>query len=139
MKQIVILGSTGSIGTQALDVVRSFPEAFKVKGLSGFSNMILLAKQANEFQPSFLVVPTDDARKTLMALLVYSPTIFVGDSGLLELVDVGMDILLVAIVGTTAALSPVVTAIPKVKHIAIANKEVIGCGRFNYYGFSSVA
>ena len=124
MKQIVILGSTGSIGTQALDVVRSFPEAFKVKGLSGFSNMILLAKQANEFQPSFLVVPTDDARKALMAHLAYSPTIFVGDSGLLELVDVGMDILLVAIVGT-AALAPVVTAIPKVKHIAIANKEVL--------------
>ena len=87
--------------------------------------MVLLAKQANEFQPSFLVVQPMMHVKALMALLVYSPTIFVGDSGLLELVDVGMDILLVVIVGT-ACLSPVVTAIPKVKHIAIAKKRGVG-------------
>ena len=124
MKQLVILGSTGSIGTQALDVIRAFPDFFELKGISGFSNMDLLAKQVNEFKPSYVAVSTDNKRRELQDQLAYSPTIFVGDSGLLELVDVGMDMLLVAIVGT-AALSPVVAAISKVKHIAIANKEVL--------------
>ena len=78
----------------------------------------------NESKPSYVAVSTDNKRRELQDQLAYSPTIFVGDSGLLELVDVGMDMLLVAIVGT-AALSPVVAAISKVKHIAIANKEVL--------------
>ena len=121
MKQLVILGSTGSIGTQALDVIRAFPDFFELKGISGFSNMDLLAKQVNEFKPSYVAVSTDNKRRELQDQLAYSPTIFVGDSGLLELVDVGMDMLLVAIVGQRHC--PGVAAISKVKHIAIANKK----------------
>ena len=123
MKSLVILGSTGSIGTQALDVIRHVP-GYRLTGLSGFSNMALLAEQANEFMPPYLAVPSDDKRTELMGMLHYSPTIFVEDTGLIELVTVPMSILLVAIVGT-AALPPMVEAIPRVPHIAIANKEVL--------------
>jgi 1-deoxy-D-xylulose-5-phosphate reductoisomerase len=104
VKTLVILGSTGSIGTQALDVIRHVP-GVELTGLSGFSNMALLAEQANEFTPPYLAVPSDEKRTELMGMLHYSPTVFVGDDGLIELVTVPMAILLVAIVGT-AALSP---------------------------------
>jgi 1-deoxy-D-xylulose-5-phosphate reductoisomerase len=123
-KALVILGVTGSIGTQALDILREFPEKFQLKGMSGHSNVALLSAIANEFTPSYIAVSSNKNRQDLMAELTYSPTIFVGDAGLIELMDVGMDQLLVAIVGT-AALPPVVAAIPKVGHIAIANKEVL--------------
>ena len=121
-KNIVILGSTGSIGTQALDVIRAFPKNFKLMGITGHSNMKLLSDQANEFKPPFLVVPSETKKNELN--LLYSPTIFIGDEGLLNLVTQPMHILLVAVVGT-AALAPVVSAIPHVSHIAIANKEVL--------------
>jgi 1-deoxy-D-xylulose-5-phosphate reductoisomerase len=123
MKRVVILGATGSIGTQALDVIRHVP-GLQLTGVSGFSNMALLAQQANEFRPQYLAVPSQQKRIELMSFLTYSPTIFIEHQGLIDLVNVPMDILLVAIVGT-AALPPMVAAIPKVPHIAIANKEVL--------------
>ena len=123
-RSVIILGSTGSIGTQALDVARAFPDEFKITGLTGHSNVQLLAKQANEFFPAYLVVPTEQKKQEISSLLTYEPAILVGDKGLIELMAIPMDILLVAIVGT-AALPPVVAAIPKVSHIAIANKEVL--------------
>ena len=123
-QSLIILGSTGSIGTQALDVIRAFPEYFDVLGLTGHQNIQLLAKQAIEFTPPYLVVPTEDKKNELASLLSYVPDILVGDRGLTELMTFPMDILLVAIVGT-AALPPVVKAIPNVSHIAIANKEVL--------------
>lgn len=123
-RSLVILGSTGSIGTQALDVVRAFPKAFHVQGLTGHHNIQRLAHQANEFKPSYLVVPSEEKKSELLPLLTYVPDILVGETGLVQLMDVPMDMLLVAIVGT-AALPPVVAAIPKVPHIAIANKEVL--------------
>ena len=123
-RQLIILGVTGSIGTQALDVVRAFPTEFALKGISGYSNLSLLAEIATEFKPPFIAVPTEKNRSDLQSLINYDPEILVGDVGLIELVNVEMDQLLVAIVGT-AALAPVVAAIPKVNHIAIANKEVL--------------
>lgn len=123
-RSVVILGSTGSIGTQALDVARAFPDLFHIQGLTGHNNVQLLAEQANEFKPSTLVVPSDKKKTELLSHLTYAPEVLVGESGLVELMDVPMDMLLVAIVGT-AALPPVVAAIPKVSHIAIANKEVL--------------
>jgi 1-deoxy-D-xylulose-5-phosphate reductoisomerase len=123
-RAVVILGSTGSIGTQALDVIQAFPDQFVLKGISGFSNITLLAKQANQFRPAAIVVSTEAQKQDIQQDLDYSPDILVGDTGLCELMHVDMDILLVAIVGT-AALPPVVAAIPRVSHIALANKEVL--------------
>ena len=76
------------------------------------------------FKPNYIAVPTTQIRDDLLSQLNYQPKVFVGEAGLIELVDVPMAILLVAIVGT-AALPPVIAAIPKVSHIAIANKEVL--------------
>ena len=123
-RDVVVLGVTGSIGTQAVDVIRAFPDSFNLKGMSGYSNVTIMTSIANEFKPDFIAVPTIDIKEKLLAGLTYTPTIFIGEEGLLALVDVPMAILLVAIVGT-AALPPVVAAIPKVQHIAIANKEVL--------------
>ena len=123
-RDVIILGVTGSIGTQAIDVIRAFPESFKLKGMSGYSNVAVMTEIANEFQPNYIAVPTTQIRDDLLSQLNYQPKVFVGEAGLIELVDVPMAILLVAIVGT-AALPPVIAAIPKVSHIAIANKEVL--------------
>ncbi|MEK9727069.1 MAG: 1-deoxy-D-xylulose-5-phosphate reductoisomerase, partial [Candidatus Margulisiibacteriota bacterium] len=123
-RDLIILGVTGSIGTQALDVIRAFPDQFNLKGMSGYSNINLMAKIAMEFRPEFIVVSDDVRKHDLIRQLTYDPIVFVGETGLIELMDESMDLLLVAIVGT-AALPPVVAAIPKVNHIAIANKEVL--------------
>ena len=124
IRRVVILGSTGSIGTQALDVARAFPELFSIQGLSCFSNIDAFISQVNEFKPPFVAVSTDAQKQQLLNTVRYSPTVFVGDSGLVDLVSVDMDLLLVAIVGT-AVLPPVCAAIETVDHIAIANKEVL--------------
>ena len=137
-KQLVILGSTGSIGTQAIDIVRAFPDQFSLVGISGFSNIEFIIQQANEFHPSFITVSTEAQKEQLLGGISYQPTVFVGEQGLIELVQVDMDILLVSIVGT-AALPPVVAAIPRVEHIAIANKEVLVAAGGYYYGYGSAA
>ncbi len=124
MRNIVILGSTGSIGTQALDVIRAFPQDFSLQGISAYSNLTTLIDQVNEFKPPFVCVSTPDQQQQLLQYIDYKPTIFVGEPGLVELATVSMDVLLVAIVGT-AALAPVVAALSVVSHIAIANKEVL--------------
>ena len=130
-RDVVVLGVTGSIGTQAVDVIRAFPDSFNLKGMSGYSNVTIMTSIANEFKPDFIAVPTIDIKEQLLAGLTYTPTVFIGEEGLLALVDVPMAILLVAIVGT-AALPPVVAAIPKVQHIAIANKSSCGCWHHCY-------
>lgn len=123
-KKVVVLGATGSIGTQTMDVIRAFPDHFSLSGMSGYSNIDGLIRHANEFTPPVICVPSDDAKHRLLAEISYKPTICVGDQGLIDLVQVDMDILVVAIVGTVA-LKPVIAAIPSVPHIAIANKEVL--------------
>ena len=123
-KDVIILGVTGSIGTQALDVIRAFPDQFQLKGMSGQTNIDAMIKIAKAFQPPYIAVSCDAHRSLLLESVQYQPHVFVGASGLVRLATVDMDILLVAIVGT-AALPPVVAAIPKVSHIAIANKEVL--------------
>ncbi len=123
-KKLVILGSTGSIGTQALDVVQAFPDYFQLQGISCFSNIDLLIQQVHRFKPLFISVATEEQRLQVKSSVDYSPDIFVGDSGLIQLATIDLDLLLVAIVGT-AALLPVVSAIKQSRHIAIANKEVL--------------
>ncbi|MBP7654504.1 1-deoxy-D-xylulose-5-phosphate reductoisomerase, partial [Candidatus Dependentiae bacterium] len=122
MKKIVILGSTGSIGVSALNVVREFQTKFKVVGISGFSNLTLLSKQIQEFKPQFVSVPNSKDAESLKNKFG-KIKFFYGDDNLVRLTESAeYDILVVAVVGAIG-LMPVITGLKKGKRIAIANKE----------------
>lgn len=125
-KNIAILGSTGSIGTQALEVVRSFPEQFVVSVLTAGNNVNLLIAQALEFQPKIVVIVNSEHYNTVKeALNVTSILVMSGEECLIEAVELDeIDVVLNAIVGS-AGLSPTVRAIEKGKDIALANKETL--------------
>ncbi|HPG31484.1 MAG TPA: 1-deoxy-D-xylulose-5-phosphate reductoisomerase [bacterium] len=122
MKKIVILGSTGSIGVNALSVIKEFQEKFRVVGLSGFSNLSLLSKQIAEFKPEFVALPN---LKDAAALKnKFKKTIFFsGTDNLVKLTETAdYDILVAAVVGAVG-LPPVISGLKRGKRIAIANKE----------------
>jgi 1-deoxy-D-xylulose-5-phosphate reductoisomerase len=123
-RRIAILGSTGSIGTQALDVIRSHPEHFEVEVLTAQSSSAALIRQAIEFRPNSVVIG-DEARyhEVNDALTKYDIKVFAGREALLQIVEMDtIDMVLVALVGF-AALLPTLRAIEAGKTIAIANKE----------------
>jgi len=123
MKNISILGSTGSIGTQTLDVVSHFPDEFKIIGLSVNSNIELLEKQIKEFNPIAVCVVNKEKAKELaekVSIPVYS-----GEEGLVKISELDeTEVLLTSVVGA-AGLIPTVSAIRKGKDIALANKETL--------------
>ena len=120
-KKITILGSTGSIGCNALDVVRSFPEQFKIIGLSAYSNIDLLKKQIKEFKPQFVSVADENSAYNLEKEFK-NITIFTGKEGLKQISIIKVDIVLCAVVGAIG-LEPLLNAIENKNNIAIANKE----------------
>jgi len=125
-KGIAILGATGSVGTQALDVIRAFPDKFEAVVLTCGSNAELLIKQALEFKPKSVVV-TDPIqyKKVKEALAFQDTTVLFGEEGLIEVVQYAeIGIVLNAIVGS-AGLKPTVMAIQSRKDIALANKETL--------------
>lgn len=124
-RKIGILGSTGSIGTQTLEIVRSNPD-FKVIALAAGSNVDLMEKQAREFQPELCVMWTEEAAKELrLRLSDTSVTVLAGMDGLLTLaVMPEIQILVTAIVGMIG-LRPTIAAIEAGKIIALANKETL--------------
>ncbi|GAA4170038.1 1-deoxy-D-xylulose-5-phosphate reductoisomerase [Sphingobacterium ginsenosidimutans] len=125
-KGIAILGATGSVGTQALDVIRAFPDKFEAVVLTCGSNAELLIKQALEFKPKSVVV-TDPIqyKKVKEALAFQDTTVLFGEEGLIEVVQYAeIGIVLNAIVGS-AGLKPTVIAIQSRKDIALANKETL--------------
>jgi len=125
-KGIAILGATGSIGTQALDVIRAFPTKFKAIVLTCGSNATLLVKQALEFKPKAVVV-TDSLQYSYVqdALKGHDIAVLLGEAGLVEVVQYEeVDVVLNAIVGS-AGLKPTVKAIQSKKDIALANKETL--------------
>ena len=124
-RKIGILGSTGSIGTQTLEIVRSNPD-FKVIALAAGSNVDLMEKQAREFQPELCVMWTEEAAKELrLRLSDTSVTVLAGMDGLLTLaVMPEIQILVTAIVGMIG-LRPTIAAIKAGKIIALANKETL--------------
>ncbi|MFC2045741.1 1-deoxy-D-xylulose-5-phosphate reductoisomerase [Chloroflexota bacterium] len=121
MKQLVVLGSTGSIGQQTLDIVRAFPERFKVLGLSAKNNVSLLTEQIKEFQPSYVNYPEDDTRFEEI-----QPSLTANKAELLPLDNIigqsQADIVVIAISGS-AGLIPTLTAVKAGKTVALANKE----------------
>lgn len=126
MKKVSVLGSTGSIGTQTLDIIRRDSENFSVSALAAGSNVALLEEQAREFMPKMVAVASADAAKDLKTRLSDTDILVLsGEEGLCEAAAIeDADITLGAIVGI-AGLKPVLSAIEKGKDIALANKETL--------------
>jgi len=123
-KSIAILGSTGSIGTQALDVVRSHPDLFCVEALTAYSNCDLLIKQAIEFSPNAVVIGNVDCySKVSEALRSFPVKVFAGQDSIAQIVEIDeIDLVISALVGY-AGLKPTLGAIKAGKNVALANKE----------------
>lgn len=125
MKKIAILGSTGSIGTQALDVVRHLPEEFSVEVLAANSNDKLLARQIEEFSPKLAVLADEAAYKKLSALEFPGTELAGGRQAFIDAADFdGVETVLTAMSGF-AGLEPTIKAIKGGKNIALANKETL--------------
>ncbi len=126
MKKICILGSTGSIGTQALDVIRQHHELFEVHTLTAYNNSKLLIQQAREFQPDSVVIVREDLYNEVSEALAVLPIkVYTGSQALCEVVTHSeIDIVLTAMVGF-AGLRPTIAAINAKKTIALANKETL--------------
>ena len=124
MKKIAILGSTGSIGTQALEVIEEHPDKFEVEVLTAGRNVDLLISQALKFNPNVVAIEDESLYPKLRdALESKDIQIYAGKDAIDQVVEMGsIDMLVMAIVGF-AALSPTLRAIDAGKPIAIANKE----------------
>ncbi len=125
MKKIAILGSTGSIGTQALDVVRNLPEEFSVEVLAANSNVELFARQVEEFRPKLAVLADEAAYKKLSAKNFSGVEIAGGRQAFIDAAAFdGVEIVLTSMSGF-AGLEPTIKAINAGKNIALANKETL--------------
>ena len=126
MKKIAILGSTGSIGTQALEVISTFRDIFEVEVLTAYNNVQLLIEQAEIFQPNAVVIANKDKFAILSEALKNTPVkVYAGADALDQIVQMeSVDIVLAAMVGYSG-LMPVINAIKAGKTIALANKETM--------------
>ncbi|GAB6011187.1 1-deoxy-D-xylulose-5-phosphate reductoisomerase [Viscerimonas tarda] len=125
-RRLAILGSTGSIGTQALDVVRQHPEEFEVYALTANTQVDLLIAQACEFQPEVVVIANESLYPQLKDALEDLPVkVWAGSEAIAQVVESEpIDIVLTAMVGY-AGLKPTINAIKAGKTIALANKETL--------------
>lgn len=128
MRKIVLLGSTGSIGTQTLDVVRNNSKELEVVGLAANTRVAEVEKQVREFKPKYVCMYDEKAAKDLKDRLSDLGTIvYSGMEGLLEIVSVPeADTVLTAVVGMIG-IQPTIRAIESGKDIALANKETLVC------------
>ena len=126
-KQIAILGSTGSIGTQALEVIKEHSDLYEVYCLTANNKVELLAAQAHEFKPAAVVIANEARYDELKALMSDLPEVkvYAGAKALDEIVEAGpINMVLTAMVGF-AGLSPTIHAIKAHKTICLANKETL--------------
>ena len=125
-KQIAILGSTGSIGTQALEVINEHSDLFEVEVLTANNNSALLIEQAKKFKPNTVVITNEDKYKEVDdALFSLGIKVFAGQQSLEEVVEgENIDVVLTALVGYSG-LKPTIRAIKAKKNIALANKETL--------------
>lgn len=125
-KQIAILGSTGSIGTQALQVVEEHPDLYEVYAITANNSVDLLIEQARKFQPEVVVIANEDKYQYLKDALSDLPIkVYAGADALCEVVEASpVNIVLTAMVGY-AGLRPTMSAIQAGKTIALANKETL--------------
>lgn len=125
-KRIAILGSTGSIGTQALDVIREQKAHFEVEVLTANNNLELLIQQALEFKPNVVVIANKDKADALKSALANEPIkVYSGMEAIAQVVEMeSVDMVLTAMVGYSG-LIPTIHAIKAKKPIALANKETL--------------
>ena len=124
-RRVVVLGSTGSIGSSALKVARNLPERMEVVALAARSNVHKLAEQAREFGVRHVAIFDESKRLELQALLPPGVQVHLGEEGLCELATLDeADMVLVSIIGT-AGLRPTLCAIDSGKDLAIASKEIL--------------
>jgi 1-deoxy-D-xylulose-5-phosphate reductoisomerase len=128
MKQLSILGSTGSIGRSTLEVVDAFPDRLRVVALAAGSNVELLARQIEKYQPQVVSVRSDKELSALRGLLpsgARNVTVVAGEQGATAVATLaGADTVIAGIVGA-AGIAPVYAALCAGKRVAIANKEVL--------------
>ncbi|MEL6902184.1 MAG: 1-deoxy-D-xylulose-5-phosphate reductoisomerase [Cyanobacteria bacterium J06606_4] len=131
MKAITLLGSTGSIGTQTLDILEHHPDQFRLVGIAAGSNATLLAEQVMQFRPEIVAI-CDESKlselKEAIAPLDPQPKILAGEQGIVEVARYGdAEAVVTGIVGC-AGLLPTLAAIEAGKDIALANKETLIAG-----------
>src|SRR5438876_1529801 len=125
MKNVVLLGSTGSIGTSAIKVAEDLPDRIRLIGLAAGVNAELLAKQTLKHRPEAISINNPAKARELETMLGTSTRVYSGEPGLMELATLpAADIVLIAIVGT-AGLQPALAAIRAGKDIAVASKEIL--------------
>ena len=125
MKNVVLLGSTGSIGTSTTKVAEDLPDRIRLVGLAAGNNADLLLEQTRKFQPAAISINDPAKALELEGLLGTSTRVLCGPEGLLTLATMpSADIVLIAIVGT-AGLQPALAAIRAGKDIAVASKEIL--------------
>ena len=131
MKAITLLGSTGSIGTQTLDIVSQHPDKFRIVGLAAGRNVEMLAQQIRQFRPEIVAICDEDKfpeLKAAIADLDPQPILLAGDAGIIEVARYGdSEAVVTGIVGC-AGLLPTIAAIEAGKDIALANKETLIAG-----------
>jgi 1-deoxy-D-xylulose-5-phosphate reductoisomerase len=125
MKNVVLLGSTGSIGASTIKVATDLPDHIRLLGLAAGGNAKLLLEQTRQHRPEVISVRDPEDAKELSAALGTATKVFCGDEGLIRLATLpSADIVLIAIVGT-AGLAPALAAIRAGKDIAVASKEIL--------------
>ncbi len=131
MKAITLLGSTGSIGTQTLDIVAQNPDKFRIVGLAAGNNVEMLAAQIRQFRPSIVAICAEEKLPALQAAIVDvdpQPILLAGEAGVIEVARYGdAQSVVTGIVGC-AGLLPTIAAIEAGKDIALANKETLIAG-----------
>ena len=131
MKAITLLGSTGSIGTQTLDIVAQYPDKFRLVGIAAGSNVTLLAQQVLQFKPEIVAICDESKLAELRAAIADlspQPIIVAGEAGVVEVASYGdAEAVVTGIVGC-AGLLPTIAAIKAGKDIALANKETLIAG-----------
>ncbi|WP_445629801.1 1-deoxy-D-xylulose-5-phosphate reductoisomerase [Nostoc sp. DSM 114167] len=131
MKAITLVGSTGSIGTQTLDIVTQYPDRFRIVGLAAGNNVEMLAAQIRQFQPEIAAICSEDKLPALKEAIIDlnpQPILLAGEAGVIEVARYGdAQTVVTGIVGC-AGLLPTVAAIEAGKDIALANKETLIAG-----------
>lgn len=128
MKEIAVLGSTGSIGTQTMDVIRLYSDLFHASVIAAHKSINKLREQAAEFHPHAIVITDEEAGKKFLEIYDGDADVLIGEAALSEVVKRDdVDLVLVAVVGITGLL-PTLEAIRAGKELALANKETLVAG-----------
>lgn len=131
MKAITLVGSTGSIGTQTLDIVTQYPDQFRIVGLAAGSNVEMLAAQIRQFRPEIAAICSEDKLPALKEAIIDldpQPILLAGEAGVIEVARYGDSQTVVTGIVGCAGLLPTIAAIEAGKDIALANKETLIAG-----------